>query len=105
VQALQVFLEAPGDLGSNMRWSGMLPASASVLEGAGKFSMQLIGRESRVRRQGRRLRQACLVTSAAGCLQRAAVPACCQSLCCKHVRHGVAAVVLDSCCSPCYTVH
>jgi hypothetical protein len=49
VQALQVFLETPGDLSSNMRWSGMLPASASVLEGAGKFSMQLIGRESRVR--------------------------------------------------------
>jgi hypothetical protein len=48
VQALQVFLETPGDLSSNMRWSGMLPASASVLEGAGKFSMQLIGRESRV---------------------------------------------------------
>ncbi|WIA09894.1 hypothetical protein OEZ85_010108 [Tetradesmus obliquus] len=47
-EALQVFLEAPGDLGSNIRWSGMLPASASVLEGAGKFSLQLIGRESRV---------------------------------------------------------
>jgi hypothetical protein len=52
VEALQVFLETPGDLASNMRWSGMLPASASVLEGAGKFSMQLIGRESRVRQQG-----------------------------------------------------
>jgi hypothetical protein len=52
VQALQVFLETPGDLASNMRWSGMLPASASVLEGAGKFSMQLIGRESRVRLAG-----------------------------------------------------
>ncbi|KAF6260499.1 hypothetical protein COO60DRAFT_1684872 [Scenedesmus sp. NREL 46B-D3] len=47
-EALQVFLETPGDLSSSMRWSGMLPASASVLEGAGKFSMQLIGRESRV---------------------------------------------------------
>lgn len=32
----------------------MLPASASIMEGAGKFSMQLIGRESRVR-QGQQL--------------------------------------------------
>lgn len=43
-----MFLETPGELGSNMRWTGMMPASASVLEGTAKFSMQLIGRESKV---------------------------------------------------------
>lgn len=43
-----MFLEASGELGSNMRWMGMMPASASVLEGTAKFSMQLIGRESKV---------------------------------------------------------
>ena len=47
-QELKVFLETPGELGSNMRWTGMMPASASVLEGTAKFSMQLIGRESKV---------------------------------------------------------
>jgi hypothetical protein len=48
LQELKVFLETPGELGSNMRWTGMMPASASVLEGTAKFSMQLIGRESKV---------------------------------------------------------
>eukprot|EP00775_Hariotina_reticulata_P008356 gene8356-8540_t len=45
---LRVFLEMPGDLSSNVRWSGMQPPSASIMEGTAKFSMQLIGRESRV---------------------------------------------------------
>lgn len=48
LQELRVFLETAGELGSNMRWTGMMPASASVLEGTAKFSMQLIGRESKV---------------------------------------------------------
>jgi hypothetical protein len=48
LQELKVFLETSGELGSNMRWTGMMPASASVLEGTAKFSMQLIGRESKV---------------------------------------------------------
>lgn len=43
-----MFLETSGDLGTNMRWTGMMPPSASVLEGTAKFSMQLIGRESKV---------------------------------------------------------
>lgn len=43
-----MFLETPGDLSTNMRWTGMMPPSASVLEGTAKFSMQLIGRESKV---------------------------------------------------------
>lgn len=50
LQTLQVFLETPGDLSSNMRWTGMQPSSASLMEGTAKFSMQLIGRESKVRR-------------------------------------------------------
>lgn len=48
LQELRVFLETAGELGSNMRWTGMMPPSASVLEGTAKFSMQLIGRESKV---------------------------------------------------------
>jgi hypothetical protein len=48
-QVLRVFLEMPGDLSSNVRWSGLQPPSASIMEGTAKFSMQLIGRESRVR--------------------------------------------------------
>jgi hypothetical protein len=48
LQELKVFLESSGELGSNMRWAGMMPPSASVLEGTAKFSMQLIGRESKV---------------------------------------------------------
>jgi hypothetical protein len=48
-QELKVFLETSGELSSSMRWGGMMPASASVLEGTAKFSMQLIGRESKVR--------------------------------------------------------
>lgn len=48
LQELKAFLETAGELGSNMRWTGMMPASASVLEGTAKFSMQLIGRESKV---------------------------------------------------------
>jgi hypothetical protein len=47
-EVLRVFLETPGELGANLRWSGLMPPSASVLEGTAKFSMQLIGRESRV---------------------------------------------------------
>lgn len=47
-EELKAFLETAGELGSNMRWTGMMPASASVLEGTAKFSMQLIGRESKV---------------------------------------------------------
>eukprot|EP00879_Flechtneria_rotunda_P002097 GHRR01002277.1.p1 GENE.GHRR01002277.1~~GHRR01002277.1.p1 ORF type:complete len:327 (+),score=115.19 GHRR01002277.1:235-1215(+) len=48
-EALQVFLETTGELSNNLRWMGMLPASASIMEGTAKFSMQLIGRESKVR--------------------------------------------------------
>jgi hypothetical protein len=48
LQELKVFLETSGELGSSMRWTGMMPPSASVLEGTAKFSMQLIGRESKV---------------------------------------------------------
>lgn len=50
LQELKVFLETSGELGSSMRWTGMMPPSASVLEGTAKFSMQLIGRESKVSR-------------------------------------------------------
>jgi hypothetical protein len=44
----QLFLEAPGDLASNITWQGLAPPAATVLEGTAKFSMQLIGRESKV---------------------------------------------------------
>lgn len=56
-----MFLEMPGDLSSNVRWSGMQPPSASIMEGTAKFSMQLIGRESRVRLEAMRgpLRNLC----------------------------------------------
>jgi hypothetical protein len=47
-QELRLFLETPGDLASSIQWSGLAPPAASVLEGTAKFSMQLIGRESKV---------------------------------------------------------
>ncbi|KIY99426.1 hypothetical protein MNEG_8536 [Monoraphidium neglectum] len=47
-EELRLFLETPGDLASSIQWSGLAPPAASVLEGTAKFSMQLIGRESKV---------------------------------------------------------
>eukprot|EP00878_Enallax_costatus_P047244 GHUV01057697.1.p1 GENE.GHUV01057697.1~~GHUV01057697.1.p1 ORF type:complete len:144 (-),score=35.07 GHUV01057697.1:606-1037(-) len=60
-EAVRVFLESPGDLSSNMRWSNMQPSSASLMEGTAKFSKQLIGRESRVRRGAAGLSLACVL--------------------------------------------
>jgi hypothetical protein len=48
MQELRAFLELPGELGANMRWVRLMPPSASIIEGTAKFSMQLIGRESKV---------------------------------------------------------
>lgn len=47
-EELRAFLELPGELGANMRWVRLMPPSASIIEGTAKFSMQLIGRESKV---------------------------------------------------------
>ncbi|KAI8464908.1 MAG: hypothetical protein J3K34DRAFT_438762 [Monoraphidium minutum] len=47
-EELRLFLETPGDLGASIQWQGLAPPAASVLEGTAKFSMQLIGRESKV---------------------------------------------------------
>lgn len=48
-QELRTFLEVSGDLGTSYQWQAFQPSTASVLEGTAKFSMQLIGRESKVR--------------------------------------------------------
>lgn len=45
---MQVFLETQGDLDASLRWRGLLPPSASLVEGTTRFSMQLLGRESSV---------------------------------------------------------
>jgi len=45
---LKLFLEAPGELSANFQWQGLLPPATTVLEGTAKFSLQLIGRESKV---------------------------------------------------------
>lgn len=48
MQGLRLFLETDGDLAASYQWQGLQPQGTTTLEATAKFSMQLIGRESKV---------------------------------------------------------